>query len=72
VLEDPELPTVNIDTRLNYRWLDTRTPANQAIFRIQSAVSMLFREVRNIRVGGGNSSKKPCVWLAGLKRIDML
>eukprot|EP00270_Netrium_digitus_P000814 TRINITY_DN10917_c0_g1_i1.p1 TRINITY_DN10917_c0_g1~~TRINITY_DN10917_c0_g1_i1.p1 ORF type:complete len:564 (+),score=157.70 TRINITY_DN10917_c0_g1_i1:76-1692(+) len=32
------------DTRLNNRWIDLRTPANQAIFRIQSAVGQLFRE----------------------------
>ncbi|KAL7566024.1 hypothetical protein ACA910_011043 [Epithemia clementina (nom. ined.)] len=30
--------------RLNYRWLDLRTPANQAIFRIESMVGCLFRE----------------------------
>ena len=34
----------NQDTRLNNRVLDLRTPANQAIFRLQSAVCMLFRE----------------------------
>ena len=38
-----ELPIVSQDTALNYRWVDTRTPANQAIFRIQSAVCQLFR-----------------------------
>ncbi|CAE7574898.1 Dars1, partial [Symbiodinium microadriaticum] len=38
------LPVVNPDTCLNYRWLDMRTPANQAIFRIQSGVCQLFRE----------------------------
>jgi aspartyl-tRNA synthetase len=38
------LPTVNQDTVLNYRWIDLRTPANQAIFRIQSGVCQLFRE----------------------------
>lgn len=38
------LPVVNQDTALNYRWIDTRTPANQAIFRIQSGVCALFRE----------------------------
>eukprot|EP00897_Mesotaenium_endlicherianum_P000974 jgi/Mesen1/10878/ME000093S10397 len=27
------------DTRLNNRWIDLRTPANQAIFRLQSGVS---------------------------------
>ena len=30
--------------RLDYRWLDLRTPANQAIFRIESMVGTLFRE----------------------------
>jgi aspartyl-tRNA synthetase len=30
--------------RLDYRWLDLRTPANQAIFRIESMVGVLFRE----------------------------
>ena len=35
---------VGRDTRLNYRWLDLRTPANQAIFRIESMVGCLFRE----------------------------
>ncbi|WCJ35022.1 Aspartate--tRNA ligase cytoplasmic [Euphorbia peplus] len=34
---------VNQDTRLNYRVLDIRTPANQAIFRIQSQVESIFR-----------------------------
>jgi aspartyl-tRNA synthetase len=38
--------TVGMDNRLNFRWIDTRTPANQAIFRIQHGVSQLFREVR--------------------------
>jgi nondiscriminating aspartyl-tRNA synthetase len=38
------LPVVNQDTTLNFRWVDTRTPANQAIFRIQSGVCQLFRE----------------------------
>uniref|UniRef100_K3WZ39 aspartate--tRNA ligase n=1 Tax=Globisporangium ultimum (strain ATCC 200006 / CBS 805.95 / DAOM BR144) TaxID=431595 RepID=K3WZ39_GLOUD len=35
---------VLLDTRLNTRVLDLRTPANQAIMRIQSGVSQLFRE----------------------------
>lgn len=39
-----ELPTVTQDTALNFRWVDLRTPANQAIFRIQSGVCQLFRE----------------------------
>mmetsp|Transcript_40528 Transcript_40528/g.41361 ORF Transcript_40528/g.41361 Transcript_40528/m.41361 type:complete len:600 (+) Transcript_40528:106-1905(+) len=38
-----QLPVVNQDTALTYRWIDTRTPANQAIFRIQSGVCQLFR-----------------------------
>lgn len=42
--EDLQYVRVNSDTRLNYRVLDLRTPANQAIFRIQSYVSMLFRQ----------------------------
>lgn len=36
---------MNQDTRLDNRVLDLRTPANQAIFRIQSAVCTLFREL---------------------------
>ncbi|XP_046660400.1 aspartate--tRNA ligase, cytoplasmic-like [Homalodisca vitripennis] len=36
---------VNQDKKLDYRVLDLRTPANQAIFRIESAVSRLFREI---------------------------
>ena len=36
--------TVLQDMRLDNRFLDLRTPANQAIFRIQSAVCRLFRE----------------------------
>jgi lysyl-tRNA synthetase class II len=43
------LPLVNQDTALTYRWIDTRTPANQAIFRIQSGVCQLFREYLNSR-----------------------
>lgn len=33
-----KLPRVNQDTRLNFRVLDIRTPANQGIFRIQCQV----------------------------------
>ena len=29
---------VGQDTRLDYRWIDLRTPANQAIMRISSGV----------------------------------
>jgi aspartyl-tRNA synthetase len=35
---------VSREVRLNNRIIDLRTPANQAIFRIQSAVCQLFRE----------------------------
>ena len=37
-------PRVNPDLRLDVRWLDLRTPANQAIMRISSGVCTLFRE----------------------------
>ena len=40
---DPELPRVHQDVRLNHRVLDLRTPANQAIMRLQSAVCEEFR-----------------------------
>jgi aspartyl-tRNA synthetase len=42
--KEKTLPTVLQDTCLNYRWVDLRTPANQAIFRIQSGVCQLFRD----------------------------
>jgi aspartyl-tRNA synthetase len=35
---------VGQEKRLDYRWLDLRTPANQSIFRIESMVGHLFRE----------------------------
>ena len=35
---------VGQETRLDHRWIDLRTPANQSIFRIQSAVCTYFRE----------------------------
>lgn len=38
------LVTVSQDVRLDNRVVDLRTPANQAIFRVQSAVVQLFRE----------------------------
>ncbi|XP_014300689.2 aspartate--tRNA ligase, cytoplasmic [Microplitis demolitor] len=37
--------TVNQDKRLDNRVLDLRTPANQAIFRIEAAVTKLFRDI---------------------------
>ncbi|RCH80258.1 aspartate--tRNA ligase dps1, partial [Rhizopus stolonifer] len=42
--EDAQLVRVNLDTRLNNRVLDLRTTTNHAIFRLQSAVCLLFRE----------------------------
>jgi len=39
-----KMATVAMDLRLDYRWIDCRTPANQAIFRIQAGVCQLFRE----------------------------
>ncbi|XP_009598884.1 aspartate--tRNA ligase 2, cytoplasmic-like [Nicotiana tomentosiformis] len=39
-----QLVRVNQDTRLNYRILDMRTPANQGIFRIQCQVENIFRQ----------------------------
>jgi aspartyl-tRNA synthetase len=36
--------SVTQDLRLDYRWIDLRTPANQAIMRISSGVCQLFRE----------------------------
>lgn len=36
---------VNQDTRLDNRVLDLRTPANQAIFRLEAGVCKLFRDV---------------------------
>nr|DAD46269.1 TPA_asm: hypothetical protein HUJ06_004499 [Nelumbo nucifera] len=39
-----QLVRVNQDTRLNYRVLDMRTPANQGIFRIQCQVENIFRQ----------------------------
>ena len=42
--EDTQYVRVLQDTRLNNRVLDLRTPANNAIFKIQSGVGTLFRE----------------------------
>ncbi|KAK4490885.1 hypothetical protein RD792_001600 [Penstemon davidsonii] len=39
-----QLVRVNQDTRLNFRVLDIRTPANQGIFRIQYHVEKIFRQ----------------------------
>jgi aspartyl-tRNA synthetase len=39
-----KMPIVGINKRLNNRIMDLRTPANQGIFRVQSAVCTLYRE----------------------------
>ncbi|GER32714.1 aspartate--tRNA ligase [Striga asiatica] len=39
-----QLVRVNQDTRLNYRVLDLRTPANQGIFRIKLQVKKIFKQ----------------------------
>lgn len=40
---------VNQDTRLDNRVLDLRTPANQAIFRLEAGVCKLFRDILSAR-----------------------
>lgn len=42
--EDKQGACVRLKTRLDNRVIDLRTPTNQAIFRIQSAVCTLYRE----------------------------
>jgi aspartyl-tRNA synthetase len=39
------LVRVGQEMRLDTRWLDLRTPANQSIFRIESMTTLMFREV---------------------------
>lgn len=41
---------VNQDTRLDNRVLDLRTPANQAIFRVEAGVCKLFRDILTEKV----------------------
>ena len=41
-----QLVRVNQDTRLNFRVLDLRTPANQAIFHLSSEVEHVRRSCR--------------------------
>eukprot|EP00592_Proboscia_alata_P006917 CAMPEP_0194360086 /NCGR_PEP_ID=MMETSP0174-20130528/7386_1 /TAXON_ID=216777 /ORGANISM="Proboscia alata, Strain PI-D3" /LENGTH=613 /DNA_ID=CAMNT_0039131371 /DNA_START=79 /DNA_END=1920 /DNA_ORIENTATION=- len=38
------LVRVGQEMRLDHRWIDLRTPANQSIFRVESMVGTLFRE----------------------------
>ncbi|CAK7900845.1 asparagine--tRNA ligase, cytoplasmic [[Candida] anglica] len=40
---------VNLDTRLDSRVIDLRTPTNQAIFKIQAGVCALFREFLSLK-----------------------
>uniref|UniRef100_A0AAV1UME8 aspartate--tRNA ligase n=1 Tax=Peronospora matthiolae TaxID=2874970 RepID=A0AAV1UME8_9STRA len=64
---------VGLETRLNTRPLDLRTPANQCIMRIQAAVGQLFREFLMSRdfveihtpklVGGASESGANCFTL---------
>ena len=42
--EENAVVKVGLATRLNYRWIDIRTPAHQSILRVQSHVCNLFRE----------------------------
>ncbi|KAK8809560.1 hypothetical protein WA158_000503 [Blastocystis sp. Blastoise] len=42
--ENRKFVTVLPDTKLDYRWLDLRTPASQGIARIMSGIGQLFRE----------------------------
>lgn len=44
------LVTVNQDTRLDNRVVDLRTPANQAIFRVQSAITQVRMPLCGARV----------------------
>jgi aspartyl-tRNA synthetase len=44
VMPEDGLIHVGQKMRLDYRWIDLRTPANQSIFRIESMVGCLFRE----------------------------
>ena len=43
-VDNPDAPSVSLDTRLNNRVLSLRTPLDQAIVAINSAVSQLFSE----------------------------
>jgi aspartyl-tRNA synthetase len=44
IVREDGLITVGQKVRLDNRWIDLRTPANQSIFRIESMVGQLFRE----------------------------
>ena len=51
------LSTVSQDIRLDNRVLDLRTPANQAIFKLQSAVGQVRWDSR--LAGGEGNTKRP-------------
>lgn len=40
---ESKLITVGADLRLDNRWIDLRTPANHAIFRLQSRIGEFYR-----------------------------
>merc|ERR1712157_46642 len=42
--EQDDQATVNQELRLDRRWIDLRTPANHAIFKVQAAITRLFRD----------------------------
>jgi aspartyl-tRNA synthetase len=44
---EQQLNRVLLDTRLNHRVVDLRTPTNHAVFRLQAAIGDLFREYLN-------------------------
>lgn len=52
---------VNQDTRLDNRVLDLRTPANQAIFRLEAGVCRLFRDI--LANQGNSEIQVPRPWL---------
>lgn len=73
------LPVVNLDTRLDNRVIDLRTPTNQAIFRVQAAVSALFREflsqrgfteIHTPKLIGGASESGSSVFKVGYFKRD--
>ncbi|CAF4263968.1 unnamed protein product, partial [Adineta steineri] len=44
---------VNQDTRLDNRVIDLRTPANQAIYRVEAGVCKLFRDILDAKAASG-------------------
>ncbi len=59
------LPVVNRDTALNFRWIDTRTPENHAIFRIQSGVCQIVQRVFDSEMIHRNPHPKAHRWSIG-------